>query len=246
MTKAEKGTDREYRGLVRAEGLTGFFVRVAQTDLFIRAERDLTAEARDLVNLGRGRIETWAKKRPEFLTSLKPLPDAPLALSPVREMLEAGRRAGVGPMAAVAGAIAGFVGLGLEPGSPGGVIVENGGDIFLSAKTQIKVGLFTGVSAMSMRLGLVIDPDMTPVGVCTSSGTIGHSLSLGRADAATVVAGSAALADAAATGLGNRVRRPEDIEPALEWAVSLKGVRGAAVVLGDKVGLLGDLNLVPL
>ncbi|MDY6850872.1 MAG: hypothetical protein SV487_02180, partial [Thermodesulfobacteriota bacterium] len=75
MTKAEKRTGREYRGLVRAEGLTGFFVRVAQTDLFIRAEHDLTAEARDLVKLGRRRIETWAKERPEFLTSLKPLPD---------------------------------------------------------------------------------------------------------------------------------------------------------------------------
>lgn len=246
MTKAESGTGPKYRSLVRAGGLIGFSVRVAQTDLFIRAERVLTAEAYDLVARGRGQIEAWAKKRPEFLTSLKPLPDAPLALSPVREMLEAGRRAGVGPMAAVAGAIAEFVGLGLGSHSPAGVIVENGGDIFISAKTQIKVGLFTGVSAVSMRLGLVIDPDMTPVGVCTSSGTIGHSLSLGRADAATVVAESTALADAAATGLGNRVRKPEELEPALEWAVSLQGVRGAAVVLGDKVGLLGDLNLVSL
>ncbi|MBU2548335.1 MAG: UPF0280 family protein [Proteobacteria bacterium] len=235
-----------YRRRVRAGGLAGFAVRVEQTDLFVRASRDMTDETYDLVRRGRERIESWAAGRPEFLTSLHPLPSNRLAPSPVREMLEAGRTAGVGPMAAVAGALAEFVGLRLIPASPEGVIVENGGDVFLQTADPVTIGLFAGVSKLSLRLGLRIEPRDMPAGVCTSSGRLGHSLSLGRADAATVVGASAALADAAATALGNRVREVREIEPALEWVLSLEGVRGAAVVLGDRLGFLGDLDLVAL
>jgi len=246
MPAYHTGSDPAYRRRIRAGGLTGFSVKVKQTDLYIRAERDLSVQAHDLVVLGRDRIEKWAERQPDFLTSLSPLPPNPLAPVPVREMLDAGRRAGVGPMAAVAGALAEFVGRGLKPLSPQGVIVENGGDIFLDAAVEVKIGLFAGESPLSLRLALVIGPDRMPAGVGTSSGAIGHSLSLGRADAATVLADSAGLADAAATGLGNRVCRATDIEPALEWVLSVTGVRGAAVVLGDKIGLLGDLKVIPI
>jgi len=246
MPDSQTGSGPAYRRRIRADGLTGFSVKVKQTDLYIRAERDLAAQAYDLVVLGRDRIESWADQDPDFLTSLSPLPHNPLAPSPVREMLAAGRRAGVGPMAAVAGALAEFVGRGLKPLSPQGVIVENGGDIFLDAAVEAKIGLFAGESPLSLRLALVIGPDRMPAGVGTSSGAIGHSLSLGRADAATVLADSAALADAAATGLGNRVSEAKDIEPALEWVLSLTGVRGAVVIVGDKIGLRGDLKVVPI
>ncbi|MBW1708285.1 MAG: UPF0280 family protein [Deltaproteobacteria bacterium] len=235
-----------YRHKIRSSGLDSFRVQVEQTDLFIRAERDLSIEALELVILGRKRITDWAENHPFFLTSLKPLPEDPLAPSPVKEMQHAGRIAGVGPMAAVAGGLAEFVGLGLLRLSPKGVIVENGGDIFISAASEIVVGLFAGDASVSLSLGLVVSPDENPSGICTSSSTVGHSLSLGKTDAATVKADSAALADAVATALGNRVKRIQDIEPALNWAVSLAGVHGAAVVLGDKIGLLGDLNLVQI
>ncbi|MBW2061560.1 MAG: UPF0280 family protein [Deltaproteobacteria bacterium] len=235
-----------YRNKVRASGLTGFDVRLEQTDLFIRAERDLSAEALDLVIQGRSRILNWAENHGDFLTRLEPLPKEPLAPPPVREMLSAGSIAQVGPMAAVAGSLAEFVGRGLLPLSPDGVIVENGGDIFLATASEIVVGLFAGASSLSLRLGLVLVPDQTPVGICTSSRTVGHSFSLGRADAATVMADSAALADAAATALGNRVEQETDIKPALNWVLALKGVRGAAIVLGKNIGLLGDLNLVQI
>jgi len=236
----------EYRSAVRGTGLTGFSVSLQQTDLFIRAEQDLTGQALDLVRAGRDRIMSWADQHDNFLTALEPLPEDPLAPPPVREMLAAAGAARVGPMAAVAGALAEFVGHGLEPLSPRGVVVENGGDIFIRVAGEIIVGLFAGKSPLSMRLGLSFAPSQTPLGVCTSSGTIGHSLSLGRADAATVVADSTALADAAATALGNRVRKNRDIEPSLEWVINLKGVRGAVVVLDDKIGLSGDLNLVEI
>ncbi|MFH1092039.1 MAG: UPF0280 family protein [Pseudomonadota bacterium] len=235
-----------YRTRVTAGAWTNFEVKVEQTDLFLRADRDLTAEARELVWEGRRRIEAFAARRPDFLTSLKPLEDVGPAPPPVREMLEAARKAGVGPMAAVAGALAEYVGRGLLSQSPGGVVVENGGDIFLAAKKETVVGLFAGDSPLSLRLGLAVQPESGPLGVCTSSGTVGHSLSFGRADAATVVARQAALADAAATGLGNRVLRPQDIEPSLHWALEIPGVIGAVVILKDKVGFLGNLTLVSI
>ena len=236
----------EYRGRVQGGSLDSFSLRVEQTDLFIRAQTDLTTPALDLVLEGRRRIEDWAAHRPEFFTSLKPLSYASPAPSPVREMLEAGRLSGVGPMAAVAGALAEYVGQGLIPRSPHGVVVENGGDIFMFSRKPMVVGLFAGRSKLSMRLGLALAPDQTPLGICTSSGTVGHSLSLGRADAATVTADTASLADAAATALGNRIHQASDLEPALEWVLTIPGVRGALAFCQDNFGFLGDLELVSL
>jgi len=82
--------------------------------------------------------------------------------------------------------------------------------------------------------------------VCTSSATVGHSLSLGRADAACVLAPSAALADAAATALGNRVHGPDTIAPALSWVATLPDILGAVVIVGEKLGAWGRVELVPL
>ena len=235
-----------YRRRVRVPGLTAFNVRVAQTDLYLQAEKNLTDEALKLIHTGRSRIEQYAESDPEFITSLKPRPDSALAPSPVKEMLQAGCAANVGPMAAVAGAMAEFVGRGLMALSPGGVVVENGGDIFLAATSGFTVGLFAGESPLSMKFGLIIQPEKTPIGICTSSGTVGHSMSLGRADAATVVAVAGALADAVATALGNRIRRANDIEASLNWAVSIPGVFGAMAIVGESIGFQGDLELAPI
>ena len=237
---------RHYRRRVGSTGLATFAVRVEQTDLFIRAETDLSAMAYDLVWEGRRRVEEYARSHPDFLTGMLPLTHEDRAPSPVQEMLLAGRAAGVGPMAAVAGAMAEFVGSGLYENSPGGVIVENGGDVFIRRPQDTVVGLFAGEAAVSMRMGLNVPAEQTPVGVCTSSGTLGHSFSRGRADAATVVGRPTALADAAATALGNRVADEADIEPALNWVMSVPGVLGAAVVIHGRVGLLGDLQVIPL
>ncbi len=123
-------------------------------------------------------------------------------------MAAAAQTAGVGPMAAVAGAIAECVGRELLEFSPE-VIVENGGDIFLKVSHRRTVGIFAGDSPLTGRIGIQIEARDTPLGVCTSSGTVGHSLSFGRADAVVVLAPAAALADAAATAIGNRVSRKE-------------------------------------
>jgi ApbE superfamily uncharacterized protein (UPF0280 family) len=148
-------------------------------------------------------------------------------------------------MAAVAGALAARVGLSLAPLSPE-LIVENGGDIYVAITQPAKVALFAGKSPLSHKVGLILDPALSPLGVCTSSATVGHSLSFGRADAACVLAQNPALADAAATALGNRVQDPGSIAGALDWVAGLPEILGAVVIVGDKLGAWGQVQLVPL
>jgi ApbE superfamily uncharacterized protein (UPF0280 family) len=236
---------RTYRTRMSRAGLTGFRVTVKETDLWVLAAQDFTPEVRELVIQERQQLEAYIAGHPGFLTTLVPWPPDAFAPAVVREMIEAAAAAGVGPMAAVAGALAARVGRPLTNLSPE-VIVENGGDIFLAITQPATVALLAGKSPLSHRLGLKIDPALSPLGVCTSSATVGHSLSFGRADAACVLAKSPALADAAATALGNRVQGPDTMAPALEWAASLPDILGAVIIVGEKLGAWGRVELAPL
>jgi ApbE superfamily uncharacterized protein (UPF0280 family) len=233
---------RTYRTRMARAGLVGFRVAVKETDLWVLAARDFSAEVRAIVIQERQQLEAYIAGHPGFLTTLAPWPADRFAPLVVREMIEAAAAAGVGPMAAVAGALAARVGRQLAPLSPE-IIVENGGDIFQHPAT---VALFAGQSPLSYRVGLNLDPSLSPLGVCTSSASVGHSLSFGRADAACVLAESCALADAAATALGNRVQGPDTIAPALEWAAALPDILGAVVIVGEKLGAWGRVELAPL
>lgn len=236
---------RTYRHWVKDRSLIAFTVTVKETDLYIRARRHLEAEALASVLRHRTPLEEYISRHPDFLHTLKPIAVDEAAPSIVKEMALAAEKVGVGPMAAVAGAIAEAVGRDLLAFTSE-VIVENGGDIFLKVSKPRLVGIYAGSSPLTGRIALKISPRETPLGVCTSSGTVGHSLSFGLADAAIALAPSAALADAAATALGNRVRSIEDIEPALEWAKNLPGLVGAVIIKDDKLGAWGKVRLVPV
>lgn len=145
-------------------------------------------------------------------------------------------------MAAVAGAVAEAVARGLEPRSAE-VIVENGGDLYLIGSRQRTVLLQAGDSPLSGRVAVELDGDRMPVGVSTSSGRVGHSASLGVAHAVTVIAGDGALADAVATASANLVHGSDDITVALERALGVPGVRGAVVIVDDRIGALGEVTL---
>jgi len=223
--------------------LVGFNVMVKETDLYLRAASNLRRKAHRLVLKYRGRLERYIARHPDFLTSLEPIEVEAGAPKIVRDMAGAACLAGVGPMAAVAGAIAGFVGGELLDFSPE-VIVENGGDIFLKSLHTRTIGIFAGDSPLTGRLGMQIEPEDTPLGICTSSGTVGHSLSFGRADAAIVLADSATLADAAATAIGNRVSAASDIERAIEFAQGIGQLKGVIIIKDDKLGVWGEVKLV--
>jgi ApbE superfamily uncharacterized protein (UPF0280 family) len=148
-------------------------------------------------------------------------------------------------MAAVAGAMAEAVGQDLLKESPE-VIVENGGDIFLRSSKEVRVGIFAGASPLSLRIGLCLPPAEYPRGVCTSSATVGPSLSFGVADAVCVLAASAALADGAATAVGNMVRSSREMEKGLEKARSIEGLTGVVIILGDKLAAWGQIQLAEI
>ncbi len=210
--------------------------------LAARILKEAEESARNAVLACRGQLEAQIRLQPAFLTSLVPLDLPPACTLLIAEMVHAAKLADVGPMAAVAGAVAEWVGRTLaEQFSE--VLVENGGDIWMTGTRDRTAGLFCGNSPLNGKLGLQLPAGGFPLGLCTSSGTIGHSLSFGRADAATVKAKSASLADAVATGFGNRVKTAEDIPDALEWASSVPGVLGLLVVIGDRMGAWGDMEL---
>ncbi|MDI6901365.1 MAG: UPF0280 family protein [Anaerosomatales bacterium] len=233
---------RTYRHTVSASGLQTFQVVRRETDLQISAVRDLTSEAVELVDALRADLERYIGRVPRFAESYAPLDVEPGASEIVRAMAAAAQAAGVGPMAAVAGAIAERVARGLAEKSPD-VIVENGGDLYMMGAHPRTVALWAGTSPLSGRVGIAFDADRMPIAVCTSSGTIGHSQSFGRADTVTVIARDGALADAVATALANRVRDAGDVSAILRHAEGIEGVSGVVVILGDHLGAWGDVRL---
>ncbi|MBM3132436.1 MAG: UPF0280 family protein [Chloroflexi bacterium] len=236
---------RTYRHSIKGSDLASFNVTIKETDLFIRTDRNLQRKALKSVQKHRSAIEKYIDQHPLFRTALEPFPVEDDAPRIVKEMAEAAKAVRVGPMAAVAGAIAAAVGQDLLPISPE-VIIENGGDIFMKITRKRLVGIYAGESSISGKIALEIRPEDTPLGICTSSGTVGHSLSFGKADAVVVIAPSAALADAAATAIGNMIREAADIEKGIEFARKVKGLEGIVIIKNDKMGAWGKVKMVPV
>ncbi len=236
---------RTYRHWVKGKDLVSFNIIVKETDLYIRASRNLKSKALKLVLKYRDMLERYIERYPLFLTSLEPLSVGDDAPRIVKLMSESAEKVGVGPMASVAGAIAEFVGTELLTFSPE-VIVENGGDIYLKSLKERIVGIYAGKSPLTGKIGLEINGEDTPLGICTSSGTVGHSLSYGKADAVVVISQSATLADAAATAIGNLIKQPGDIPSGIEFAKGIEGLKGLLIIKDDKMGLWGDVRICPM
>jgi ApbE superfamily uncharacterized protein (UPF0280 family) len=236
------GQPRTYRHWVKDSDLVTFRVAVKETDLYVRASAGLEEDTRESIARHRALLEGYIACHPRFADALEPLAVGDDAPDIVKDMAEVGERVGVGPMAAVAGAVAEAVGRDLLAFSSE-VIVENGGDIFIATEESRTVGIFAGESPFTGKLALQIEPGETPLGVCTSSGTVGHSMSFGRADAVIVLSPSTALADAVATAAGNIVESSSDIPGAVEFAQGIEGVSGVVIIKGDQMGVWGQVKL---
>ncbi len=241
MSKYQK---RIYRDLVKNPHLKAFNVSVKETDLAVYAKNSLEKIVKELILQHRGHLEAYISHHPEFVHTLRPWSLSGPAPGIVRDMSAAGRNAGVGPMAAVAGAIAEYVGKGLLEYTDE-VIVENGGDIFLKSGVPSVIGIFAGRSPLSLRIGLRI-PAKVSIGVCTSSGIVGHSKSMGKADAVCVVSHSCPVADAAATAIGNKIQSQKDIRKAVDFGKLIPDIQGVVIICGDKIGAWGNLDMIPL
>ncbi len=239
---------RIYRKNACGLRLTSFSVKVKETDLWIALSteaynKDLPSEVEQLVFNHRLLLEQYLDDNPFYKSAFEPC--LPVGNPPdlFRIMSNAANRAGVGPMAAVAGAFAETVGRYLQQVAPE-VVVENGGDIYIKALAPMNVGLYAGNSPLSEKLALKINPEQTPLGICTSSGIVGPSFSFGQAEAAVALSQSTPLADAVATAIGNRIKDAPDLEPAVEYARSIKGITGALAVYRGKIAAWGELELV--
>jgi len=233
---------RAYRHWIKDKDLISFNVVVKETDLYIRASTNLKRKALKLVLKYRDALERYIERHPSFLTSLEPFPVEEDAPHIVKLMSESAAKVGVGPMASVAGVIAELVGTELLPFSPE-IIVENGGDIYLKSLKKRLIGIYADRSPLSGKIGLEINEEDTPLGICTSSGTVGHSLSHGTADAVIALSKSAATADATATAIGNLIKQPADIPNGIKFAKGIDGLLGIVVIKGDKIGLWGKAKI---
>lgn len=238
---------RAYRQVLQPRpGEAAFQVVVEQTDLYVVAAKPLAREIADHVRALRAALTSHMLLHPGFRESLTPVAVSPEAPPLVRDMAQAAARFGIGPMAAVAGAMSQAVADRFGPDSPS-LLIENGGDIVIRSPVERTVALLAK-PVEGARMGLRFAPEKLPAAICASSAKVGHSLSLGQADMVTVVADQGAVADAAATALANLLVTAEDIQGVLAAASGMakRGVRGAFVQLGDLVGLVGDLELVAL
>ena len=238
-----KQEERTYRSLINKDNLVSYNVKIAESDLFISSDINLTNEALESLTRHRHSLETYIKNHPEFRSSLLPFPEDNLAPPIVRDMLSKSKICEVGPMASVAGAISEFMGNDLLNKTEN-IIIENGGDIFLKSKNDLTVSVYAGESPLSYKLNFTIKAEKTPLGICTSSATVGPSLSFGNADAVCVISQSATLADAAASAIGNKVKGKNDIRNSLDFGIKIPGVTGIIIILGKELGVIGEVQFV--
>ncbi|MGR6836573.1 UPF0280 family protein [Syntrophomonas erecta] len=250
----EKGAfryvERDYRRWHEGRNLRYFQVKIKETDLNIGVDHKsynnhLEEICRQEVIKLRADLQAYMSIHPGFKEALFPVTLLPGASPIVKSMAEAACAAGVGPMAAVAGAIAERVGTKLLSAPVEEVIVENGGDIYIHAKDTRVVAVFAGDSPFSYRIGVRVMARETPLGICTSSGTVGHSLSFGQADAVVVKGFPVALADTVATRAGNLINDESDLMKAVDLAKTIPGITGILAIKGEKMAVWGKMEIVP-
>ena len=243
MTTGTQYEERFYRQWMHAGDLIRCQASIRESDLLILADREGSHEAREALGEVRTVIEEWIGRDPGFRDALEPREVPADAPEVIRRMASAGRDWNVGPMAAVAGAVAEFVGRRLLQEGMENVIVENGGDVWARLGRPVTFRLYAGEeSPFSDRVGFRVDAE-DGLGVCTSSGVVGPSFSLGKADAVVAISRDTAAADAAATSLANRVRRPGDVDPLVQDIGRSESLSGVIACKGDRIGFWGDLEL---
>ncbi|QRN86748.1 UPF0280 family protein [Clostridia bacterium] len=188
-------------------------------------------------------LDCYIEVRPEFNISLNPIAEDPSAPAIVQTMIQAGKIAGTGPMAAVAGTFAQCIAEQAKCMGVAEVIAENGGDLFVDCAEDLVIAIYAGDSPFSNRIGLTIRATEMPISLCTSSGTVGHSFSFGKADAVVVKAKEGALADAMATAICNQIGESQPIEPILEKYLKYDGIDGILAVRRDQLVVVGQMLL---
>lgn len=235
--------ERFYREQHKSADLVTYQVMIEESDLMVSSDMNIKKELLPVLKGCRDRIENACSSIDGFEKSLKPIQyvtdDAM-----IQQMINASQKAKVGPMAAVAGMVSECVAKeAVRQGWAKEIIVENGGDLYMDSARDRKILIYAGESPFSNRIGLHIKHQQMPLGICTSAGTVGHSLSLGKADAVVVLSKDTALADAMATSIGNLVQIPEDIQKGIDFGKQVDGILGILIIIQDKMGAWGDVEI---
>ena len=233
------------------ERFCSFSISHLETDLWIGFDPahanyagDIRKTALQEMQSLRNTLDQYIAKNPQFQKSLAPVSVESSTPAIVREMAAAASVANVGPMAAVAGAFSQHVGRLLRKKFElNEIVVENGGDIYLYIQDDIVMSIFAGQSPLSEKVGVHIPATYKELGICTSSGTVGHSLSFGKADAVAIACYNTTLADAYATSVANQIQTPDDIEPVLDKLEDKKDILSAVIICQDRMGIRGDFEL---
>lgn len=223
-----------------------------ETDLWIavsseRYEPPVEDFSLQKITYYRSILEEHIGECPEFLTSMVPLPARTGRHEIIRNMYDASAKSGTGPMSAVAGAMAECICADLiSEFSFDEVVVENGGDIFMKLKRAATISVYAGDSPLSDKIGLLVKPEDTPLSVCCSSATVGHSLSFGVADACAIACVSGALADAYATACCNAVKDAAILQEITNCFIKKEEVLSVIIIKDDKAGIGGKLEVTLL
>ncbi len=217
-----------------------FTVKESQCTL-ISDKKSAIEAAKESIKRNRQELEEYVRVNPKFLHTLTPIPvpEKPLV---AKLMAIAAQKAAVGPMAAVAGAIADLAVNDMLKTGCEVAVVEDGGEISAQSNRPVDVAVAAGDEPLSRRFGFRLTD--FPIGLATSSGRFSHALSFGDAEAATVFCKNATMADAAATAVGNVVKG-EDAKAAIEAGIkkglSIEGVDGVLVIYKGQVGTAGKI-----
>jgi len=246
MTSNERSDlyeERYYRKYVAPQGVKNFNVTLFESDLQIYTDGDIEDELTETLRDIRKILEAYIEKYPDFNDSLVPIKPLSSDHKIIRHMKDASKKLGVGPMATVAGAVAHYLGQAYYK-QTSELIIENGGDLYVYSTSDKKILLHGGKDAKVKNLTIELEKDLLPIGVCTSSGKLGHSLSFGQSDAITVISKDTLVADAAATAFGNLLKGKGQIADVLNYSKTVKGLDGVVAIVDDQMGAWGNFKFV--
>jgi ApbE superfamily uncharacterized protein (UPF0280 family) len=238
--------ERNYRSS-SVNDLLKYRIIVGESDLWVLSQENLKNELESFLKFYRRQLKEYIDSHPGFLQALTPWREDHQAPEIIQSMIWASKLTGVGPMAAVAGTIASAIGRKIDPKTAPELIIENGGDIYLRSRKERVVSLFAGAeSPFSGKLGILLPPHPEGIGICTSSGKLGPSLSFGNADAVTIIASEPSLADAAATAGANHINDSYDLPKTISFLQKIPGISGILIIKDQKIAVWGEVELAPL
>lgn len=245
--------ERAYRASMGRGRLTPFEISREQTDLWLGIDPQTAGSLDPLafertvveaIDFTRVTILEYEKTHPGFIAAMTPVSSDPSAPQLIGQLIEAGERAGIGPMGAVAGTVARYVAQRIERSyGTQELIIENGGDIYVRINRPLTMAVYAGSSPLSQKIGVIIPSGYSSLGVCTSAGTVGPSISYGKADAVMIICEDIALADAYATAFGNRVVVKEDVDAVIESIREIPEILSALVIKDDRAGVAGEFEV---